>query len=142
MNTLLRSIAIGMLTACSFAFASDFPAGSPPFSSKLSDALAKAQAENKPVVAVFSAVWCPPCQMMKKQVYPSAEVKEYHDKFVWVYIDTDEKSNAADGKKFKVEGIPHIEFLSKEGKSLDQQVGASSPSDFAKTLAGVLKKAK
>jgi thioredoxin-related protein len=141
MNTLLRSIALGMLAACSVALAADFPEGSPPFASKLSDALAKAQAENKPVIAVFSAVWCPPCQMMKKEVYPSAEIKKFHDKFVWAYIDTDEKSNAADAQKFKVEGIPHIEFLSKEGKSLDQQIGADSPSGFAKTLAKVLKKA-
>jgi thiol:disulfide interchange protein len=142
MNILLRSIAIGMLTACSVAFAADFPQGSPAFEHKLSAALAKAKSENKPVVAVFSAVWCGPCQAMKKSVYPSDAVKPYHDKFVWVYIDTDEKSNAADAEKYGVSGIPHIQFLDKGGKALDQQVGSSSPKAFADTLEGVLKKAK
>lgn len=141
MKSLTRSIALAVLTACSVALASDFPKGSPNFESKLSDALSKAQSEGKPVVAVFSAVWCPPCQMMKKDVYPSREVKKYHDKFVWAYIDTDEESNAADAKKFGVEGIPHIQFLDKDGKPIDKQVGASAPEDFAKTLKDVLKTA-
>jgi thioredoxin 1 len=113
----------------------------PAFEHKLSDALAKAKTQGKPVIAIFSAVWCGPCQMMKKEVYPSTEVRQYHDKFVWAYIDTDEESNAPDAQKYGVQGIPHIQFLDKDGNAVDKQIGASSPEDFAKTLDGVLKKA-
>ncbi len=121
--------------------AKDFPKGSPAFFTDYSKALAAAKKSGKPMLVVFSATWCPPCQANKKNVYPSANVKPYHDKFIWAYLDTDEKKNATVASKFKVSGIPHIEFLTKSGESLDKMMGGTSPTKFAKTLKGVLKKA-
>jgi thioredoxin-related protein len=126
--------------AISCAPAADFPKGSPKFKTVLGTALSEAKKENKPVIAIFSAVWCGPCQAMKHDVYPSEAVKAYHDKFVWAYLDADSSANKASMKKFKVEGIPHIEFLDKDGKSIGQQVGSTSPEAFAKTLESMLKK--
>ena len=140
MKTLIAFLAVALIATTSL-FAGDFPEGSPAFEHNLTDALAKAKKDGKPVVAVFSAVWCGPCQAMKKSVYPSSEVKPFQSKFVWAYIDADEKSNAADMQKFGVSGIPHIEILDKDGKSIGKQVGSSSPKDFVKTLEGALKKA-
>jgi len=120
----------------------DFPAGSPAFKTSLRSALTEAKKDGKPVIAIYSASWCGPCQDMKHKVYPSAQVKPFHDKFVWAYLDADDESaNGADMKKFGVEGIPHIEFLNASGKSVDKQVGSSSPDEFAAKLKGVLKKA-
>jgi len=98
-------------------------------------------------VVVFSATWCAPCQYNKKNVYPSDTVKPYHDKFVWVYLDTDNETNAAVFKKFSSSGsIPHIQFLSKSGKSLDsllaQEGRKTTPEDLVAKLKGVLAKAK
>ena len=124
------------------AFASDFPAGSPKFGTSYDAALATAKKEGKPVVLVFSASWCPPCQSMKKNVYPSAEVKPMHDKFVWAYLDVDVEANAKAAEKFGVQGIPHIQFLSSEGKDVDKLVGGTAPADFAELLTKTLAKAK
>ena len=77
---------------------------------------------------------------MKKKVYPSEAVKGFHDKFIWAYLDADEAANEKPMKDFGVSGIPHIEFLGTDGKSVGKQVGGSSPEDFAKKLDGVLKK--
>jgi thiol:disulfide interchange protein len=122
--------------------AGEFPEGSPAFKTSLPEALSAAKKEGKPVIAIYSAVWCGPCQQMKHNVYPSAQVKPFHDKFVWAYLDADdEKANAADMKKFGVEGIPHIQFLSASGKSLDKQIGSSSAEEFVQKLQEVLKKA-
>ena len=140
MKTLTAFLTITFLASAA-AFSADFPKGSPVFEHNLSDALAKAKKDNKPVIAIFSAVWCGPCQTMKHDVYPSDAVKPYLDKFVWAYLDADSSSNQASMKKFGVSGIPHIEFLDKDGKSLGKQVGSSSADSFAKTLEDILKKA-
>lgn len=122
--------------------ASDFPDGSPKFGTDYKAALETAKKEHKPVVVVFSAAWCGPCQSMKKNVYPSKEVTPLHDKFVWAYLDVDQDANAAAATKYGVQGIPHIQFLSAEGKDLGTQIGGTSPGDFAGTLEKVLAKAK
>jgi len=131
------------LTAALFALpllAGDFPAGSPKFEHSLPTAEAKAKKSGKPLVVVFSAAWCGPCQLMKKEVYPSAEVKALHDKFEWAYLDVDDESNAPAAKKFEVSGIPHVQFIDKDGKPLGSQVGSTSPGDFAATLKKMLAK--
>ena len=123
------------------AFADNFPKGSPKFEKSYRSALSDAKKSGKPVVLVFSASWCPPCQTMKKEVYPSAVVKEYHDKFIWAYLDVDDNDNEKASKEFGVSGIPHVQFLDASGKSVDKQVGSTSPEAFAGKLADVLKKA-
>jgi thioredoxin-related protein len=75
-------------------------------------------------------------------VYPSAEVKPLQDKFVWAYLDVDEEANAAAAEKYKVQGIPHVQFLDKDGKALISQVGGVSPAEFAGILNKVSEKAK
>ena len=121
--------------------AGDFPKGSPKFEHSLKSVSAAAAKSGKPMVVVFSAVWCGPCQAMKKDVYPSAEVAALHDKFEWAYLDVDEASNEKASKEFGVTGIPHIQFLDKAGKPIGNQVGSTSPGDFAATLKSILKKA-
>jgi thioredoxin-related protein len=138
MKTVLASLSL--LLPC-LAFGADFPSGSPHFSTSFDAASKAAKASGKPMVVVFSASWCPPCQAMKKDVYPSAEVKPWHDRFQWVYLDVDQDANAALADKFGVSGIPHIEFLDKNGKSVGQQVGGMTAADFAKRLENVAKKA-
>lgn len=130
-----------LIASATFASASDFPEGSPKFSTS-GDAVMKAAKENgKPAILVFSASWCGPCQAMKKDVYPSAAVKPYHDKFNWSYLDIDVDANNKLSEHYKVESIPHIFFVDGAGKVIDQQEGGGSPESFAKKLAKVLKKA-
>jgi thioredoxin-related protein len=131
---ILAAIALPLLAA-------DFPKGSPKFEHSFKAVSTAAAKSGKPVILVFSAVWCPPCQAMKKEVYPSDAVKAFHDKFEWAYLDVDEESNSKTAAKYGVQGIPHIQFLSKDGKDLGNQVGSTSPEDFASTLEKILKKA-
>lgn len=133
---------IALAAVTSIAFASDFPKGSPAFKDSSTYALSAAKKSGKPIVMVFSAAWCGPCQSMKKEVYPSEAVKAYHDKFVWAYLDIDDASNEKAATKYGVSSIPHIEFLTPEGKEIDKQIGSNSPEAFAKTLASVLAKVK
>jgi len=137
-----KAILLVLAAATGLALASDFPKGSPAFKDSSTSAISAAKKSGKPIIMVFSAAWCPPCQMMKKEVYPSAEVKAFHDKFIWAYLDVDDERNEEIASKFGVQGIPHIEFLDSSGKEIDKQIGANSPEDFAKTLSSVLAKVK
>lgn len=139
MKRTLLTLAVASLAIC--LHASDFPAGSPPFTTNATKVMAAAKENGKPTILVFSASWCGPCQAMKKDVYPSDEVKPFADKFNWAYLDIDDEANSKLSDSYKVESIPHIMFLNAEGKTIDQQEGSSSPKDFAKKLEKVLKKA-
>ncbi len=136
-----KSILLILAAATSLAFAGDFPQGSPPFKDSSATAMSAAKTSGKPVILVFSAAWCPPCQAMKHDVYPSAAVKALHDKFVWAYLDIDDPRNESAATKYGVNGIPHIEFLNASGKEIDKQIGGTSSEQFAKTLESILAKA-
>lgn len=137
-----KTLLLALAAATSFALASDFPNGSPNFKNTSTSAMSAAKKSGKPVILVFSAAWCPPCQAMKNDVYPSDAVKPFQDKFVWAYLDVDDERNEAAATKYGVNGIPHIEFLNANGKEIDKQVGGTSPEAFARTLESVLAKAK
>ncbi len=110
------------------------------FHSDFGAAMAESQQTGKPIVTIFSASWCAPCQMMKKSVYPSPEVAPYHDKFVWAYLDTDKPANQSIAKEHGVRGIPHISYVSPAGEKLGTTVGGRSATEFSGILAGVLQK--
>lgn len=126
---------------CRPLLAADAPAGSPNFIHSYNDALAEAKKTGKPALLIFSASWCPPCQAMKRDVYPSAAVKPFHDKFVWAYLDADAKENEKPMTEFRISGIPFIKFLSADGKSLGSQTGGSTPEAFAVMLQSMLTRA-
>jgi len=123
------------------ANAGEFPKGSPKFVTSYRKVLSEQKETGKPAILIFSATWCGPCQDMKKKVYPSAEITPFHDKFIWAYLDSDDSQNKKAKEKYAVQGIPHIEFLDTTGESLGQQIGSSSPKDFAKKLEAMLAKA-
>ena len=124
--------------AASAGFAANFPEGSPPFLDDYGKAIAKAKASGKPAVIVFSAVWCPPCQIMKNEVYPSKEVRPLHDKFVWAYLDFDKPANRPLIARYKVESIPQIFFFTPGGEPFAALDTVVSPGGFASILKKVL----
>ncbi|MGL5017713.1 MAG: thioredoxin family protein [Luteolibacter sp.] len=116
----------------------EFPKGSPHFHTSYSKLLAEQKATGKPAIIIFSAAWCAPCQSMKKSVYPHSTVVPFHDQFVWAYLDGDDPKNKPAMEKYAVQGIPHIEFLNRTGKSLAKQTGPLKAKEFTKKLQEVL----
>jgi thioredoxin-like negative regulator of GroEL len=74
--------------------------------------------------------------MMKEQVYPSAAVSPFWNKFVWAYLDVDQPANQSAAQKHGVRGIPAIYVAGPDGNVRDSLVGGRQPSEFAAWLAG------
>ena len=72
----------------------------------------------EPVVVDFTAVWCPPCQMMAPVVEKLAG--EFAGKVKIGKLDTDENQEIA--IRYQVSGIPTL-GLFVEGKLVDRLVG-------------------
>lgn len=111
----------------------------------LEKALEQAKAENKPVLLEFTGSdWCPPCQMLERNVLSTSEFKEYKEKnLIFGKLDFPSRKPQSDAvkdnnqslqQKFQIEGYPTLILLNGEGKELWRQVGVpqdiSNPKGF------------
>lgn len=109
--------------------AQDFPV--------LEKALARAKAENKPIVLDFDAEWCVPCKQMEKEVFPDPKIAERLKKVIFVSIDTDKEPEMS--AKLGVVGLPDIRFFSSNGRLLNKTVGLQTVESLSKRLDEVIK---
>lgn len=110
------------------------------FKGSFEDVLKKAQAENKKVFIDFYTVWCGPCKLMSRDVFPDAEVGAYfNSKFVCYQINAEDKAFEAEVKKYKISAYPGLVITDAAGNMLGQQFGALDAAHFikfAKTVCG------
>lgn len=68
-------------------------------------AMARGEAEGKPVFAVFSASWCPPCGTYKRGALSDERVAAaIRGRMIPAYVDVDQQPAAA--QRYKVRSIP------------------------------------
>jgi thiol:disulfide interchange protein len=104
-------------------------------SASYGDALARARQEGKPVLLIFTAPWCGPCQKMKNEVYPSAPVQAVAGRLVWHTVDVDQRENQALARQHGVRSIPTLVIIDAEGQVKARITGGRSPRDLAEWLA-------
>lgn len=87
--------------------------------------LAKAKAENKPILLVISATWCPHCKSYS-HVFEDARVTKRAKDFVMVRVDADQRMDVS--TTFKPDGmyVPRTYFLGPDGTP-DYDVRAPRP---------------
>ena len=114
----------------------------PRFHKDYHSGVTSAKTSGKPLVIVFSAAWCGPCQQMKQSVYPSEPVAPFHDDFIWIYLDVDVPSNAPIVKQHRVGKIPHIALTNSKGQTIETLKGAVTAAEFATLLETTRRKAR
>ena len=90
---------------------------------KYEETLALAKAENKPIVLMFYATWCPHCNTMKKETFTDQAVINFYTKnFVCMAVDSESESGKNLKNKFKdrfkVVSLPTFAFLDTNEKLL------------------------
>ncbi len=82
-------------------------------------ALDESRQSGKPVLLNFTASWCPPCQVMKHDVWPDDRVREaIVSGYVPVLLDVDQPGAAAPAMRYGITGIPAIRIVDSNGDLL------------------------
>ncbi len=103
----------------------------------LDESLAKAKAENKPLVLDFSAEWCAPCRRMEKTTLVDRRVVELLEQVVFVRLDADKHPEIA--QRLGVVGLPDIRFVAPDGRMLRQLRGYQEAESFAAALEELIR---
>ena len=100
-----------------------------------------AQEEDKPILVVFGASWCPPCRTMKREVWPDPQVtKAVENDFIPLYIDVDDRHQSEIVASYQIQGIPAVLIVDSLGKTV-RRANSMSRSETLRflTLASTVK---
>lgn len=111
---------------------------------ELNTLVAKAAAQDSPVMVDFYAEWCIACKEFEHNTFPDARVQTHFGKFVLVRIDVTE-GNDADNElldHFSINGLPSLLFFDTNQAELTQLrvMGFLTADEFAPHLENILKR--
>ncbi len=106
------------------------------WSRSLDASLQKAQAEDKPVMIYFWAIWCQYCARFQSDTLGNPQVKEILEKdYILVAMDLDVDKDVS--RKYGVSYPPYVLFLDGNDKVLERVAGAVDAGYFLPVVTKV-----
>lgn len=108
----------------------------------LGSALREAKASHRQVFVDIWAEWCPPCQRMRQQVFPTPQAQAALKKVVATSVMVEKKdrtpipAGVAVDQKYGTQAYPTLVMLDEDGKLLRRHTGALDPAALAKFISG------
>lgn len=113
--------------------------GAPPwFGGTVEQAFEESKKTMKPVLLYWGAIWCPPCNQLKRQVFANPRFLELAAPVISVYLDGDTQAAQNWGEKLKIAGYPTVLLLSPEGTEMMKLGTAVDFEEFSQALRGAL----
>jgi len=102
-------------------------------------ALAKAKAENKPVLVDFYADWCAACVELDHNTWPDPAVQQAAAGFVALKFDFTKQNDATKAlmQKYKIQGLPTVLLLAPDGTEKARFTGFKPPAETVQWFASV-----
>jgi len=92
----------------------------------------------KPLLLFFTADWCVPCRIMKRQVFADQDVmKAINAKLVPIMLYQNEPGNEELFTKYNVQGTPITIVTDATGNVLTYAVGRLSKTEFLELIEGI-----
>lgn len=122
-----KSVLLTFLLATVFAFGQGIKFED----SNWTSMLAKAKQENKLIFVDAYAVWCGPCKLMVKNIFPLKSVGDiYNAQFINAKIDMEKGEGIDLAKKYNVRAFPTYLFINGDGEEVHRTLGYVPEGDF------------
>ena len=108
----------------------------------LDSALREAKGSHRQVFVDIWAEWCPPCQRMRKEVFPTPQAQAALKKVVAASVMVEKKdrtpipAGVAVDQKYGTQAYPTLVMLDEDGKLLRRHTGALDPAGLARFISG------
>lgn len=105
----------------------------------------QATESKKPMLVLFTADWCPPCQQLKADVWTDADAsKRLGDQFTLVKVDLTQQGgeNGEIAQTYAVRGIPTVIVFGANGQQVDRRAGGGDKESVMAWLDRAHAKAK
>ena len=97
-------------------------------------ALEHARGKREPVIIYWGAIWCPPCNHLKSQVFEHSSFETDTQAWTKIYIDGDSKDAQRWGEQFKVVNYPTVILLNESGKEVERFYEVLNYTEFKERL--------
>lgn len=101
----------------------------------LPQAFAKASAENKLVLADMSAIWCPTCRSLDKNIFSNPAVQaKINEKYVFARIEYESEEGERFMETYNTRSFPTLLVLDPQGNKLKELPITTYPEEFIQFL--------